>query len=208
MTAMPGSGVSRSIPLRMSRVGAGAPLTPGGMVFAAVVASATALMAGCAGTSPPAAPGARPTLRAFALLEPTKGNVANGSVRLAQEGDGVVVIASVSNLAPGSAHGFHVHENGDCGSGDGMSAGGHFSPDVRPHGPQNAAHHAGDMPALIANANGVAEATFVLHGVSVSAGPHSIVGKSLIVHNDADDYTTQPTGNSGARIACGVVVPR
>ena len=120
----------------------------------------------------------------------------------------MLVLATVHRLAPDSLHGFHLHENGDCGSSDGMSAGGHFNPDARPHGPQSGPHHAGDMPALKADANGVASATFLLRGVSVSEGPHSIIGKSLIVHKDPDDYTTQPTGNSGARIACGVIVRR
>lgn len=168
--------------------------------------AAAMLVAGCAampgGTS--AANGAK----ASALLVPTKGNIANGSVRFKQEGDNVLVMATVHNLAPGTVHGFHLHEKGDCESDDGMSAGGHFNPDGKPHGPQDGAHHAGDMPALKADANGVASATFVLRGVTVSAGPHSVLGKGLIVHKDPDDYTTQPTGGSGARIACGVVMQR
>ncbi len=177
-------------------------------VWAAIVAAL--LVAGCS-SSPPAPPAkgaARVLTKAFALLEATKGNQATGSVQFSQEGDKVLVIATVHDLVPNSVHGFHVHATGDCSSGDGMSAGGHFNPDDRPHGAPDAPHHAGDMPQLKADANGVASSTFVLRGVSVSAGAHSIVGKGLIVHQGPDDYTTQPTGNSGARIACGVVVLR
>ncbi len=168
--------------------------------------AAAILVAGCASAPSWNAAGVSGRDKAFALLEPTRGNEANGMVRFVQEGDKVLVYADIHNLPPNTEHGFHLHENGDCSSGDGMSTGGHFNPDGHPHGPQGGLHHAGDMPALKADANGVADTTFVLRGVTVSAGPHSVVGKGLIVHKDPDDYTTQPTGNSGARIACGVVL--
>jgi superoxide dismutase, Cu-Zn family len=173
--------------------------------------AAAVLVVGCASQS--STPAAKAAARvkapeAFALLEPTHGNLTNGTVRFTQEGDRLLVVAKVHNLPPNTEHGFHLHEKGDCSSGDGMSTGGHFNPDGHPHGPQNAPHHDGDMPMLKANANGVAEAAFVLQGVTVSAGAHSVVGKGLIVHKDPDDYTTQPTGNAGARVACGVVVQR
>jgi len=98
-----------------------------------------------------------------------------------------------------------MHEKGDCSSGDGMSTGGHWNPDSTPHGPQGEAHHAGDMPSLVADANGNAKASFSLDGVTVAAGPKSVVGRGLIVHKDPDDYKTQPTGNAGARVACAVI---
>jgi len=101
---------------------------------------AASLVAGCS-SSPPAAPakGApRVATKAFALLEATKGNQATGQVQFSQEGDKVLVIAAVHDLAPNSLHGFHLHANGDCSSGDGMSAGGHFNPDNRPHGAPDA----------------------------------------------------------------------
>ena len=175
---------------------------------ACVACAVAGLVVGCAApaATKPAARVKAP--EGFALLEPTHGNLTNGTVRFTQEGDRLLVVAKVHNLPPNSEHGFHLHEKGDCSSGDGMSTGGHFNPDGRPHGPQGGPHHDGDMPMLKANASGVAEAAFVLQGVTVSAGPHSVVGKGLIVHRDPDDYTTQPTGNSGARIACGVVVQR
>ena len=142
---------------------------------------------------------------AVADLEPTKGNEARGKVTFTQDGDTVRVNANVSGLKPGGQHGFHVHEKGDCSSGDGMSTGGHFNPGGAPHGPQDAAHHSGDMPALVADSYGNASVSFTLKGVSLGTGSHDLVGKGLIVHRDPDDYKTQPTGNAGPRLACAVI---
>lgn len=141
--------------------------------------------------------------RASAALVPTKGNETAGTVTFLQRGDKVFVYADVRGLKPNQEHGFHVHEKGDCSSGDGMSAGGHFNPDGVAHGAE--AGHAGDMPNLKADANGIAHATFELKKMSVADGTFSIVGKGLIIHRDADDYKTQPTGNAGPRLACSVI---
>jgi superoxide dismutase, Cu-Zn family len=170
--------------------------------------AAVALVAGCT-TSGPAgsSKGGAPRLHATAALYPTKGNVAIGTVLFSEEDGKVIVLVDMHGLPPG-LHGFHLHEKGDCSAPDAMSAGGHFNPDGDPHGPQSGPHHAGDFPALKADESGVAKAMFTVSGLTVSAGPHSVVGKALIVHRDPDDYTTQPTGNSGARIACGVVALR
>ena len=143
--------------------------------------------------------------KAVAKLEPTKGNTASGTVTFTQRGDKVAVSANVTGLKPGGDHGFHVHEKGDCSSGDGMSTGGHFNPGGKPHGPQSADHHAGDMPSLKADSYGNASASFELSGVSIGGGAADLVGKGLIVHRDPDDYKTQPTGNAGPRIACGMI---
>lgn len=142
---------------------------------------------------------------AFASLTPTQGNNVRGLVVFHQMDGQVMVHARLSGLKPLGEHGFHVHETGNCASTDGSSAGGHFNPDGKPHGPQGAAHHAGDMPALKADANGAVDQKFVLSGVTVDSGPAGVVGRAVIVHAQADDYTTQPTGNSGARLACGVI---
>lgn len=142
---------------------------------------------------------------AVASLTPTQGNSVRGLVMFHEKDGHVMVHAKLSGLKPNAEHGFHLHEKGDCASPDGASAGGHFNPDGKPHGPQTAAHHAGDMPALKADANGVVDQKFMLHGPTVAAGPASINGRSVIVHIAPDDYVTQPTGNSGARIACGVI---
>jgi len=143
--------------------------------------------------------------RAVASLEPTKGSTTRGTVTFAQRGDRVRVTAQLSGLKPGAEHGFHIHEKGDCSSGDGMSAGGHFNPAGKPHGPQGAPHHAGDMPSLRADAHGNASATFELAEVAIGSGAADILGKGLIVHRDPDDYKTQPTGNAGPRLACAVI---
>ena len=143
--------------------------------------------------------------RAVANLEPTKGNNTRGTVTFAQRGDRVRVTAQLSGLRPGAEHGFHIHEKGDCSSGDGMSAGGHFNPVGKPHGPQSAPHHAGDMPSIRSDSYGNANASFELAEVSIGSGAADIVGKGLIVHRDPDDYRTQPTGNAGPRLACAVI---
>lgn len=156
------------------------------------------LLAACAsGTSAP---------EAFAELQPTRGSTTSGSVRFVQNAGIVRVSGEVRGLQPNSEHGFHVHETGDCSSGDGMSAGGHFNPDGKPHGNHSAmTHHAGDIPSLKADANGVAKVSFESSTLSVGSGLNDITGKSLIVHRDPDDYLTQPTGNSGPRLACAVI---
>ena len=142
---------------------------------------------------------------ATAALKPTTGNTTAGTVTFTQKGDKVSVTANVSGLSPGP-HGFHIHEKGDCSAGDGMSAGGHFNPTGKPHGdPTTADHHAGDMPSLKADQYGNAVDNFTLTGVTVGTGPNDVVGKGLIVHRDPDDFKTQPTGNAGPRIACGVI---
>lgn len=156
------------------------------------------LVAACATTGPTA-----PT--ATAKLEPTKGNTANGLVTFTQKGDKVLVNARVAGLTPGG-HGFHIHEKGDCSSGDGMSAGGHFNPRGKPHAaPTTPDRHVGDAPMLIADASGNAVLVIELDVMTIGSGDTDIVGRGLIVHKDPDDYTTQPTGNAGARVACGVI---
>jgi Cu-Zn family superoxide dismutase len=185
-----------------------------------LMAAAVSTLVGCAGPRPgggsssadyPATPAAAAAPAraagpsAVANLQPTSGNTAAGTVRFVQQGESVVVTVRVIGLKPNQEHGFHVHEKGDCSSGDGMSTGGHFNPDGKRHGPMHAEHHLGDFPALKANASGVAETTFTAPGLSIGSGIGDIVGKGLIVHADPDDYTTQPTGNSGARIACAVI---
>jgi Cu-Zn family superoxide dismutase len=147
--------------------------------------------------------------RATANLQPTKGNKAAGTADFRQVGNKVRVVANVSGLTPGREHGFHVHEAGDCSSGDGMSAKGHFNPQGKPHGdPSSAERHAGDMPALRADASGNAKLDTELDIMTVASGPASVVGRGLIVHADPDDYKTQPTGNAGARLACAVIERR
>ncbi|HYW56067.1 MAG TPA: superoxide dismutase family protein [Polaromonas sp.] len=159
----------------------------------------TALLGACA--SPLPGP------RAHARLLATTGSLATGIVSFTQMEGHVRVSGEVRGLKPNAEHGFHVHEKGDCSSGDGMSTGGHFNPTGVVHGNHGAgAHHAGDMPSLKANAAGIASFNFESTSITVGSGASDIVGKGLIVHRDPDDYTTQPTGNAGPRVACAVII--
>lgn len=163
-----------------------------------------AAIAGCkdkSATRPPTSPG--PT--ATAVLEPRSGSNVKGTLTFRTVGAGVEISGTVEGLAPGD-HGFHVHEHGDCSAPDAASAGGHFNPLDQPHGAPDAdAHHAGDVGNLTAAADGKATKTFVMKGVTLAGDATSIVGKAFIVHEKADDLKTQPTGDAGGRVACGVI---
>jgi Cu-Zn family superoxide dismutase len=164
--------------------------------------AALALVAGCQTTM------MEEGARATAQLKPTKGSKTFGEATFEQAGDKVRVTVFVQNLKPGQEHGLHIHEVGDCSSDDGMSAKGHFNPHGKPHGnPSSPERHAGDLPSLKANKGGRANVQVELDIISVTPGPASIIGRGLIVHADPDDYKTQPTGNAGARLACGVIQP-
>lgn len=146
---------------------------------------------------------------AEATLEARSGSVTTGTVALRERGDTVVARVQLRGLAPNSQHGFHVHEKGDCSAPDAASAGPHFDPGGQPHGkPGSGAHHAGDLQNLQADGAGNVNTEVQLEGLTLAPGANSIVGRSLVVHRDPDDYVSQPTGNSGPRIACGVIVAR
>ncbi len=162
------------------------------------------VLAGCAGDA--GYPGRESGAMARAELVATRGNSASGVVTFRQTGGEVMVDARVRGLKPGQAHGFHIHEKGDCSSGDGVSTGGHFNPSSKPHGHfDSSERHAGDLPALTADAQGNAELRWRSKGLSVGTGATDVIGRGLIVHAQPDDYKTQPTGNAGARIACAVI---
>jgi len=164
-------------------------------------AAAVVLLGACA--SAPVEP-----LRATAQLQPTKGNKTFGEATFEEAGGKIHVVVYVQGLKPGQEHGLHIHEVGDCSSGDGMSTKGHFNPFGKPHAHAGIPErHAGDLPALKAAKNGRAKVDVMLDVIAIAPGPASIVGRGLIVHADPDDYKTQPTGNAGARIACGVIRP-
>jgi Cu-Zn family superoxide dismutase len=144
---------------------------------------------------------------ASAKLVPTKGNNTSGSVSFTQSGNKVLVIAEVYGLKPNAEHGFHIHDKGDCSSGDGMSTGGHFNPTTQAHGAHGTgSHHTGDLPSLVADANGNAKLKFESTSITIDSGLTNILGRGLIVHRDPDDFKTQPTGNAGPRLACAVIV--
>jgi superoxide dismutase, Cu-Zn family len=169
--------------------------------FVFIVLAATAL-AGCESMQGMLGGGPKAT----ASLQPTKGSTVRGTVNFEQRGDKVRVAANVSGLRPNGEFGFHVHELGDCSSGDGMSTKGHFNPFGKPHGQHGSAErHGGDLPSLKSDANGDASLTADVDIITVGSGAANIVGRGLIVHAQPDDFKTQPTGNAGARIACGVI---
>lgn len=143
---------------------------------------------------------------AHAHLLPTQGSNVVGTVVFNKVANGLAVHAHVVNLQPLQQHGFHIHEKGNCKSPDGSSAGGHYNPDGKSHGPSQAEHHAGDLESLRANEWGIADAHLLLTELNFGVGgTKDIAALSLVVHAQPDDYKTQPSGNSGARVACGVI---
>lgn len=142
---------------------------------------------------------------AKAELAPTAKSKVKGVIDFKEVEGGVEVIATIEGLKAGD-HAYHVHEKGDCSAPDGASAGGHFNPSNHKHGaPDAEERHEGDFGNLTAGKDGKATKTFVMKGITLADGPTSIVGKGFIVHEKADDFKTQPTGNAGARVACGVI---
>lgn len=142
--------------------------------------------------------------RAICILEPTKGNLVTGTVRLETVEEGVRIVADVDGLTPGK-HAFNVHEFGDISHPDGASTGGLFNPTRKKHGgPDHLERTLGDLGNVVADDTGHAHYERVDSLVSLT-GPNTIIGRSMAVHYLPDDYQTQPTGNAGGRIACGVI---
>ena len=155
------------------------------------------LAAGCTST-------AKQGPMAMALLSGISGTAAMGTVHFQELADGSVEVSvDLRNVPPG-VHGFHVHDKGDCGD-NGNNAGGHFNPAGVAHGaPEAMPHHSGDFGNVTADAAGLVKTTFTTRSITVSPGANSVVGHAVILHANPDDLTTQPTGNAGARISCGV----
>src|SRR5215471_2833570 len=144
-------------------------------------------------------------LKAIAVLHPTGANKVSGTVTFTEVADGVQVHADITGLTPGN-HGFHVHEFGDCSAADGSSAGAHFNPTSKPHaGPDDPERHVGDMGNVEADSSGKATLEYVDHQISLTNDQQSAIGRSVVVHAKADDLKSQPAGDSGARVACGVI---
>ncbi len=142
--------------------------------------------------------------RAVAVLHPTKGSKVRGTVTFRREASGILIVARVTGLKPGK-HGFHVHEKGDCSAHDAKSAGGHFNPTNMPHGsPHDSQRHAGDFGNLTADRSGKAHYNRVDTMIAFE-GAKSIIGRAVIVHAKADDLRSQPSGDAGDRLACGVI---
>jgi Cu-Zn family superoxide dismutase len=146
-----------------------------------------------------------PPKKAQVELAPASKSKVKGTASFVETADGVEITINVEGLKAGD-HGWHVHEKGDCSAPDAKSAGEHFNPENKKHGAPDAAdHHAGDFGNLTAGKDGKATKTFTMKGVTLGEGANSLVGKALIVHDKKDDLKTQPSGNAGARVACGVI---
>lgn len=172
--------------------------TVGALVAAAV------LISGCAGMS-----GSKPKPRAVANLAPTTavaGLAVSGKVNFTALDHGVRIQGEVRGLRPGQEHGFHIHEKGDCGD-NANASGGHFNPSGGTHGMFGApGSHAGELPSLVADAQGNARFRVDVHSVSLTDGAaNGVLGRALVVHRDRDDYSSQPAGNAGPRVSCAVI---
>ncbi|MFP4060141.1 MAG: superoxide dismutase family protein [Bacteroidales bacterium] len=145
---------------------------------------------------------------AFALLSPSSGSSVNGKARFTQVGEQTVnMVLEVENIDPGK-HAVHLHEKGDCSAPDATSAGEHWNPTGEKHGKREAGgqYHKGDINNFMAEADSTAHFEVTIHGWTIGgADSTNIVGKAVIIHADADDFTSQPSGAAGARIACGVI---
>ena len=171
----------------------------------ATAALAIGLLAGCAGMGGKG-PGATADLTPTPVVSP---NPTMGKVTFSALDHGVRVAGEVRGLPPGSEHGFHIHDTGSCAD-NARASGGHFNPAGGVHGKFAApGSHAGELPSLVADSAGVARFSVDVHSISLNeAAANNVIGRALVVHKDPDDYTTQPAGNSGARIACAIIAKR
>lgn len=143
--------------------------------------------------------------QAVAVVHSTAGNSAEGIVTFTQTEEGLRVEANISGLDTNGVHGFHIHEFGDCRADDATSAGGHYNPSDMPHaGPMDEERHVGDMGNLIANENGVAEYIYLDEKIDLG-GVYSVLGLAVVVHAQEDDLESQPVGDAGGRIGCGII---
>jgi len=140
------------------------------------------------------------------MLRPASGSLVSGKLTALPIPGGVRISGEVGGLTRGSTHAIHIHEKGDCSAADATSAGGHFNPAQQPHGRVGSGpHHGGDMDNIVADGSGVAQVDVQALGVTLGGGATDIGGRAIVVHAMPDDYTSQPAGNAGARVACGVI---
>ncbi|HTA64406.1 MAG TPA: superoxide dismutase family protein [Xanthomonadaceae bacterium] len=169
----------------------------------------TLALAGCAshsGTKPP-----KPPRHPIEIaLAPVGDSRVEGKLEVVVVPDGVRIQGTITGLAPGSTHGFHIHQHGDCSSSDASSAGGHFNPTATEHGdPVALVHHAGDIANQLADAQGRIDVDQTVHGVSLDTGTNDdVLGRAVVLQDGPDDYVTQPSGGSSAAIACGVILKK
>ena len=162
------------------------------------LAACALLLSSCATMAPDSPP-------ATAVVRPASGSQVHGTVKFTQVGTRVRIDAEIAALTPG-LHGMHIHDKGDCSTPDATSAGPHFNPAAKKHGaPDSLERHAGDLGNLKADEYGKATLSMMVDGISVGKGVDGVIGRGLIVHAGGDDLKTDPTGNSGDRIGCGVI---
>jgi Cu-Zn family superoxide dismutase len=142
----------------------------------------------------------------IAVISPASGSNCKGVVRFTDTGNRMKVLADIEGLAPGSKHGFHVHEFGDCSAPDATSAGSHYDPaGTKHHGsPSDQMKHPGDLGNIEADSAGKAHYEITIQGVTIDGATAPILGRAVIVHANPDDFS-QPVGNAGGRIGCGVI---
>lgn len=143
-----------------------------------------------------------------AKLEPKSNSKVGGEIKVFENSKGQVMAKlSINGLNANAKHGFHIHENGDCSSADGKSAGGHFAPEGHNHaGPEVKMRHLGDLGNITADEKGMVNTEIEIVGANLKKGDKlSIVNRAFVVHAGADDLKTQPSGAAGKRIACAVI---
>lgn len=178
-----------------------------------ILAAAVLFGLAACGTTPPPRPTAPPVpmvstaKMAEANLSSASASLVSGRLALVPDARGVHITGVIGGLQPMQTAAFHVHERGDCSAVDASSAGPHFNPTAQPHGRNSAGpHHAGDMDNLRTDAQGRVNVDVRLPAVTLGGGAATdIAGRALVVHANADDYRSQPAGNAGARIACGLI---
>lgn len=149
---------------------------------------------------------ATPIRQARADLQAKSGSKVAGTVDFTERDGQVRIEVKASGLTPNSEHAIHIHEKGDCSAPDATSAGGHFNPDNQPHGnPHEAKRHAGDLPNLRVSSSGNATAIYDVKGLTLDNDFRGILQRAVVIHAKADDYKSQPAGDAGGRIACGVI---
>ena len=144
--------------------------------------------------------------RATCVIEPKSGSKVSGKAAFTElASGGTKVEVWIENATPG-VHGLHIHEKGDCSAPDASSAGAHFNPAGNPHaGPQDPEHHNGDFGNITIGPDGKGHVEMTSDMLTVKPGANSVVGKAIVFHEKADDLKTQPSGDAGGRLGCGVM---
>lgn len=184
--------------MRRSRIGLGAVLGAAVLAGVFLVGRALGVWGGAAVADPE-------SIAAEAVLHARAPRNLEGTARFSNTPDGIRIAVSVENASPGS-HGIHVHATGDCSAADFASAGGHFAPDGNPHGgPDSERHHAGDLGNIEVGESGRGSLTLTTDALTLKPGDRSVLDRAVVIHAKPDDLSSQPSGSSGERIACGVV---